>query len=68
MVFVDRYLEKHITPVTMKYNIKRNPLYMDLKSIDTVDSGGRFKPSWTIKEYDTKTIHGNLDYLKVFCS
>uniref|UniRef100_M3ZZ66 Membrane integral NOTCH2 associated receptor 2 n=1 Tax=Xiphophorus maculatus TaxID=8083 RepID=M3ZZ66_XIPMA len=64
VVLVDRYLEKHITPVTLKYNIKRNPLYMDLKSIDTVDSGGRFKPSWTIKEYDTKTIHGNLDYLK----
>lgn len=68
MVFVDRYLEKHITPVTLKYNIKRNPLYMDIKSIDTADNE-RFKPSWTIKEYDTQTIHGNLtDYLKVLCS
>uniref|UniRef100_A0A087X3L7 Membrane integral NOTCH2 associated receptor 2 n=1 Tax=Poecilia formosa TaxID=48698 RepID=A0A087X3L7_POEFO len=64
VVFVDRYLEKHITPVTLKYNIKRNPLYMDIKSIDTADNE-RFKPSWTIKEYDTQTIHGNLtDYLK----
>uniref|UniRef100_A0A3B3VVW3 Membrane integral NOTCH2 associated receptor 2 n=1 Tax=Poecilia latipinna TaxID=48699 RepID=A0A3B3VVW3_9TELE len=59
-----QYLEKHITPVTLKYNIKRNPLYMDIKSIDTADNE-RFKPSWTIKEYDTQTIHGNLtDYLK----
>uniref|UniRef100_A0A3B3YXW7 Major intrinsically disordered Notch2-binding receptor 1-like C-terminal domain-containing protein n=1 Tax=Poecilia mexicana TaxID=48701 RepID=A0A3B3YXW7_9TELE len=42
----------------------QNPLYMDIKSIDTADNE-RFKPSWTIKEYDTQTIHGNLtDYLK----
>ncbi|XP_008421291.1 UPF0258 protein KIAA1024-like [Poecilia reticulata] len=63
VVFVDRYLENHITPVTLKYNIKRNPLYMDIKFIDTADNE-RFKPSWTIKEYDTQTIHGNLTDLK----
>ncbi|KAM4719601.1 major intrinsically disordered NOTCH2-binding receptor 1-like [Anableps anableps] len=64
VAFVDRYLEKHITPVTLKSNIKRNPLYKDLKSIDPVDNE-KFKPSWTIKEYDTQTTHGNLaDYLK----
>ncbi|XP_035481238.1 major intrinsically disordered NOTCH2-binding receptor 1-like [Scophthalmus maximus] len=64
VVFVDRYLEKHITPVTLKSNIKRNPLYTDLRSMDTVDNE-KSKPSWTVKEYDTQTIHGNLgNYLK----
>ncbi|XP_058474170.1 major intrinsically disordered NOTCH2-binding receptor 1-like [Solea solea] len=64
VVFVDRYLEKHITPVTLKSNIKRNPLYADLRSTDTADND-KFKPSWTVKEYDTQTIHGNLgSYLK----
>ncbi|XP_075311586.1 major intrinsically disordered NOTCH2-binding receptor 1-like [Odontesthes bonariensis] len=63
-VFMDRYLEKHITPITLNSNIKRNPLYMDIKLIDTVDSE-KFKPSWTIKDYDTQTIHSNLaDHLK----
>lgn len=65
MVFVDRYLEKHITPVTLKSNIKRNPLYMDIISMDAVDKE-KSKPSWTVKEYDTQTVYGNLaDYLKV---
>ncbi|XP_037548142.1 major intrinsically disordered NOTCH2-binding receptor 1-like [Nematolebias whitei] len=64
VVFVDRFLEKHITPVTLKSNIRRNPLYMDIKPVDTGDNE-RFKPSWTIKEYDTQTVHGNLaEYLK----
>ncbi len=65
MLFVDRYLEKHITPVTLKSNIKRNPLYMDIRSMEAVDNT-KSKPSWTVKEYDTQTIHSNLaDYLKV---
>ncbi|KAM9307132.1 major intrinsically disordered NOTCH2-binding receptor 1-like [Pholidichthys leucotaenia] len=64
VAFVDRYLEKHITPFTLKTNIKRNPLYMDIRSMDMVDNK-KSKPSWTVKEYDTQTIHGNLaDYLK----
>ncbi|XP_029300995.1 major intrinsically disordered NOTCH2-binding receptor 1-like [Cottoperca gobio] len=64
VVFDARYLEKHITPVTLKSNIKRNPLYMDIRSIEVVDNK-KSKPSWTVKEYDTQTIHGNLsDYLK----
>ncbi|XP_041825538.1 major intrinsically disordered NOTCH2-binding receptor 1-like [Melanotaenia boesemani] len=64
VVFVDRYLEKHITPVTLKSNIKRNPLYIDRKLMDTEDIA-KFKPSWTVNEYDTQTAHGNLaDYLK----
>ncbi|XP_035766446.1 major intrinsically disordered NOTCH2-binding receptor 1-like homolog [Neolamprologus brichardi] len=32
VVFVDRYLEKHITPSTLKTRIRQNPLYMDVKS------------------------------------
>ncbi|CAK6972273.1 major intrinsically disordered NOTCH2-binding receptor 1-like [Scomber scombrus] len=64
VVFVDRYLEKHITPVTLKSNIKRNPLYMDIRLMDTEDKE-KSKPSWTVKEYDTQTVHGNLEhYLK----
>lgn len=65
VVFVDRYLEKHITPVTLKSNIKRNPLFMAIRSLDTVNNM-KSKPSWTVKEYDTQTMHSNLaDYLKV---
>ncbi|XP_076019758.1 major intrinsically disordered NOTCH2-binding receptor 1-like [Genypterus blacodes] len=62
--FVDRYLEKHITPVTLKSNIKRNPLFMDIRTMDSEDVE-KNKPSWTVQDYDTQTIHGNLaDYLK----
>ncbi|XP_034047710.1 major intrinsically disordered NOTCH2-binding receptor 1-like [Thalassophryne amazonica] len=64
VMFVDRYLEKHITPLTLKSNIKRNPLYMDMRAADTVDNE-KAKPSWTVQDYDTQTINGNLaDYLK----
>uniref|UniRef100_A0A3Q2CDL0 Membrane integral NOTCH2 associated receptor 2 n=1 Tax=Cyprinodon variegatus TaxID=28743 RepID=A0A3Q2CDL0_CYPVA len=64
VAFVDRYLEKHITPVTLKSNIKTNPLYLEMKDRDMVDSE-EFRPSWTIQEYDSQTIHGNLaDYSK----
>uniref|UniRef100_A0A8C9ZZH4 Membrane integral NOTCH2 associated receptor 2 n=1 Tax=Sander lucioperca TaxID=283035 RepID=A0A8C9ZZH4_SANLU len=59
------YLEKHITPLTLKSNIKRNPLYMDMRSMEAADNK-KSKPSWTVKEYDTQTVHGNLaGYLKV---
>ncbi|XP_041816571.1 major intrinsically disordered NOTCH2-binding receptor 1-like [Chelmon rostratus] len=64
VVFVDRYLEKHITPVTLTSNIKRNPLYTAIRSMDPADNK-KSKPSWTVREYDTQTIHGNLtDFLK----
>uniref|UniRef100_A0A3B4YYK5 Membrane integral NOTCH2 associated receptor 2 n=1 Tax=Seriola lalandi dorsalis TaxID=1841481 RepID=A0A3B4YYK5_SERLL len=54
----------HITPVTFKSNIKKNPLYADMRSMEPVDNE-KSKPSWTVKEYDTQTIHGNLaSYLK----
>uniref|UniRef100_A0A8D0A557 Membrane integral NOTCH2 associated receptor 2 n=1 Tax=Sander lucioperca TaxID=283035 RepID=A0A8D0A557_SANLU len=46
-------------------NIKRNPLYMDMRSMEAADNK-KSKPSWTVKEYDTQTVHGNLaGYLKV---
>ncbi|KAJ0012752.1 hypothetical protein NQD34_017086 [Periophthalmus magnuspinnatus] len=64
VVFMDRYLEKHITPVTLKTTIKTNPLYMDFTEMEQVDNE-KNKPSWTVQEYDTQTVHGNLaDYLK----
>uniref|UniRef100_A0A8C3AY54 Membrane integral NOTCH2 associated receptor 2 n=1 Tax=Cyclopterus lumpus TaxID=8103 RepID=A0A8C3AY54_CYCLU len=64
VAFEDRYLEKHITPVTLKSNIKRNPLFIDMRAMEAVDNK-KSKPSWTVREYDTQTIHGNLDdYLK----
>ncbi|KAM7369490.1 hypothetical protein PAMP_013757 [Pampus punctatissimus] len=64
VVFVDRYLEKHITPITLKSNIKRNPLYMDIRLMDAEEKE-KSKPSWTVEEYDTQTVHGNLaNYLK----
>ncbi|KAA8578019.1 hypothetical protein FQN60_004504 [Etheostoma spectabile] len=62
--FEDRYLGKHITPLTLKSNVKRNPLYMDMRSMEAADNN-KSKPSWTVKEYDTQTVHGNLaGYLK----
>lgn len=65
VVFVDGYLEKHITPVTLKSNIKRNPLFVAIRSLDTMNNM-KSKPSWTVKEYDIQTMHSNLgDYLKV---
>ncbi|XP_070781371.1 major intrinsically disordered NOTCH2-binding receptor 1-like [Enoplosus armatus] len=65
VVFVDRYLEKHITPVTLKSNIKRNPLYTDARLMEAAEAPKKSKPSWTVKEYDTQTIHSHLaDYLK----
>ncbi|XP_059213369.1 major intrinsically disordered NOTCH2-binding receptor 1-like [Centropristis striata] len=36
---------------------------MDIRTVEADNK--KPKPSWTVKEYDTQTIHGNLaDYLK----
>ncbi|KAG7280802.1 hypothetical protein CRUP_035467, partial [Coryphaenoides rupestris] len=51
VMFADRYMEKHITPVTFNPNVKRNPLYADTRPHDTGEPE-QYKPSWTIKEYD----------------
>ncbi|XP_062415010.1 major intrinsically disordered NOTCH2-binding receptor 1-like homolog [Pungitius pungitius] len=64
VAFEDRYLGKHITPVTLKANIKRNPLFIDMRAMEAVDNR-KTKPSWTVREYDTQSAHGNLaHYLK----
>ncbi|XP_061589188.1 major intrinsically disordered NOTCH2-binding receptor 1-like [Cololabis saira] len=64
VTFADRYLQKHITPITLKSNIKKNPLYVDIMSAEAADND-KCKPCWTIRDYDTQTIHGNLaDYFK----
>lgn len=66
VVFVDRYLEKHITPSTLKTNIRQNPLYMDVKSV--IEQNETSHPSWTVKDYDTQANHSNLaEYLQVIC-
>lgn len=65
-MFVDRYLEKHITPSTLKTNIRQNPLYMDVKSV--IERNETSHPSWTVKDYDTQANHSNLaEYLQVIC-
>uniref|UniRef100_A0A3Q3X9E2 Major intrinsically disordered Notch2-binding receptor 1-like C-terminal domain-containing protein n=1 Tax=Mola mola TaxID=94237 RepID=A0A3Q3X9E2_MOLML len=62
VAFVDRYLEKHISP--LKSNVKMNPLFMAIRSMGDGDNV-KSQPSWTVKEYDTQTMHSNLaDYLK----
>ncbi|KAM3600047.1 uncharacterized protein V6R79_016456 [Siganus canaliculatus] len=63
VLFVDRYLEKHISPVTLKSNIKRNPLCTATGPIHAVDNKSA-KPSWTIKDYDNGIL---ADSLKVTC-
>ncbi|KAJ8007430.1 hypothetical protein DPEC_G00117410 [Dallia pectoralis] len=59
VLFVDRYLENHITPHTLKSKIKRNPLYTDIRTID-MEPNQKSKPSWTIQEFDRHSTHSNL--------
>ncbi|KAF6724400.1 UPF0258 protein KIAA1024-like [Oryzias melastigma] len=64
VAFVDKHLEKHITPFTLTSNIKTNPLYSDTAPKEDWETE-KPKPSWTIKEYDTQAIHRHLsNYLK----
>jgi len=69
VAFEDRYLDKRNTPNSHKSNVKRNPLFVDVRAMEEAeDEKKKTKPSWTVREYDTQTIHGNLaDYLKVIC-
>ncbi|XP_047661107.1 major intrinsically disordered NOTCH2-binding receptor 1-like [Tachysurus fulvidraco] len=55
----DSELEQHITPLTLKPNIKQNPLYINLRNVD-LEENQRVKPSWTIEDYDRHSLHGNL--------
>lgn len=57
--FRDNELEQHITPLTLKPKIKQNPLYVDLRTVD-MEENQRYKPSWTIEDYDRHSLHGNL--------
>uniref|UniRef100_A0A3Q0RNG6 Membrane integral NOTCH2 associated receptor 2 n=1 Tax=Amphilophus citrinellus TaxID=61819 RepID=A0A3Q0RNG6_AMPCI len=51
------------SPALVTSNIKRNPLYIEVKSVDAGDNETSH-PSWTVKDY-THTNHGNLsDYLQ----
>uniref|UniRef100_A0A3Q3DZ99 Membrane integral NOTCH2 associated receptor 2 n=1 Tax=Hippocampus comes TaxID=109280 RepID=A0A3Q3DZ99_HIPCM len=52
--FVDRYLEKHVTPGSLQSNIKTNPLYSMTDTVNVV----KVMPSWTIKDYTMHTGHG----------
>ncbi|XP_077398980.1 major intrinsically disordered NOTCH2-binding receptor 1-like [Vanacampus margaritifer] len=56
VVFVDRYLEKHVTPDSLQSNIKTNPLYSMADTVNIL----KFTPSWTIKEYAMQTSHGEV--------
>ncbi|KAM6985143.1 major intrinsically disordered NOTCH2-binding receptor 1-like [Aplochiton taeniatus] len=65
VVVTDRYLEKHITPVTFTPNVKRNPLFVDVVTLDTGPEHQRTRPSWTVQEYDRQGTHSNLaGYIK----
>ncbi|XP_007890863.2 major intrinsically disordered NOTCH2-binding receptor 1-like [Callorhinchus milii] len=60
---IDQVLSKHITPVTLKTTIKRNPLFEDIREVDNRQQS-KAHPSWTIQEYDRHSVHLNLtDYL-----
>ncbi|XP_061555209.1 uncharacterized protein LOC133414090 [Phycodurus eques] len=56
VVFVDRYLEKHVTPGSLQSIIKTNPLYSLTDTVKIVQK----TPSWTIEEYTTQTSHGKV--------
>ncbi|KAJ7399714.1 hypothetical protein BTVI_112215 [Pitangus sulphuratus] len=56
---IDKALGKHITPVTLKSTIKRNPLYSDIQVDDDWEEKKK-NPSWTVQDYDRRSLHSNL--------
>lgn len=64
VTFVDRYLEKHVSPHALTSNIKMNPLFPAPKSVEEEDSV-KVQPSWTVEEYNTRTCAGLAEHLKV---
>ncbi|XP_038259761.1 major intrinsically disordered NOTCH2-binding receptor 1-like [Dermochelys coriacea] len=61
---IDKALGKHITTVTLKSTIKRNPLCIDIRTDDDWAVREK-KPSWTVQDYDKHSLHSNLaNYLK----
>lgn len=64
-VVSDRNCEKYGTALTLKSNMKSNPLFMATGSLDKMNNT-KMKPCWTVKEYNTQTMHWTLAYhLKV---
>ncbi|CAM4563856.1 major intrinsically disordered NOTCH2-binding receptor 1-like [Caretta caretta] len=61
---IDKALGQHITTVTLKSTIKRNPLCTDIRTDDDWAERKK-KPSWTVQDYDKHSLHSNLaNYLK----
>ncbi|XP_051876591.1 major intrinsically disordered NOTCH2-binding receptor 1-like [Pristis pectinata] len=58
-VFVDEVLSQHITPVTLKSTIKKNPLYTDCRAVEGWEQN-KVQPSWTIQDYDRQSMQTNL--------
>ncbi|XP_027759410.1 LOW QUALITY PROTEIN: major intrinsically disordered NOTCH2-binding receptor 1-like [Empidonax traillii] len=56
---IDKALGKHITPITLKSTIKRNPLYSDIQVDDDWEEKKK-NPSWTVQDYDRHSLHSNL--------
>ncbi|XP_051633417.1 LOW QUALITY PROTEIN: major intrinsically disordered NOTCH2-binding receptor 1-like [Manacus candei] len=56
---IDKALGKHITPITLKSTIKRNPLYSDIQVDDDWEEKKK-TPSWTVQDYDRHSLHSNL--------
>lgn len=64
VTFVDRYLEKHISPQTLTSNLKMNPLFPTPRPEEEEDSA-KVQPSWTVEEYNMQACANLAEYLKV---
>lgn len=64
VTFVDRYLEKHISPHALTSTVKINPLFPAQQSEDAED-GVKVQPSWTVEDYRAQTCANLAEYLKV---
>lgn len=63
VTFVDRYLEKHISPHALTSNIKMNPLFPAPTAVE--EDNVKVQPSWTVEDYNTRTCARLAEYLKV---
>lgn len=64
-VVSDRNCEKYGAALTLTSNMKSNPLFMATGSLEKINNT-KMKPCWTVKEYNTQTMHWTLAYhLKV---
>lgn len=62
VTFVDRYLEKHISPHALTSKVKINPLFPAQRS---EDRDVKVQPSWTVDDYRAQTCSDLAEYLKV---